>query len=51
MVGTGANDFAAEMQVPSVSRDSLVTPEAVAEYEQYKLFKRSVAENFNLRDR
>ena len=49
LVGKGANQFATEMNIPTVSRDSLVTQDAIEEFEKYMVFKRSVNENFSLR--
>ena len=50
-MGQGANEFANEMGVQTVSRDSLVTQEAKQEYENYVNFQRSVHSNFGLREK
>ena len=47
LVGTGANAFAREQNVPLATADDLVTPAAVEEYERFKRYGSTVDALFN----
>ena len=49
IVGSGANKFAAEMGIPFVSTESLLTEHAKEELENYKIYKTVVKVDFKSR--
>jgi len=46
LVGSGANEFATEMSIPSVPPELLVTDEARAELERFHSYRATVTELF-----